>query len=87
MRKPDDDDVQIGREVYRQYIAVTTSGMELMGRGSRRLPSTLRNDEMGNWILICAGLVIVLLTETLGGRNASLVTDCCRRRKGAEREK
>ena len=31
-------DVQIGLEVYRQHIAATNSGMELMGGGSKRLP-------------------------------------------------
>ena len=41
----------------------------------------VRNDKMGNWIWVCEGLVIVFLTETLGGFDASLVAECCRRRK------
>ena len=45
MRKPDADDVQIGLEVYRQHIAETTRGTELVGGGRRRLPRTLRNDD------------------------------------------
>ena len=61
---PDPDDVQIGLEVYRQHIAATTSGMELMGGGSKRLPCNVKSDEMGYWIWICEGLVIVFLTET-----------------------
>ena len=65
IRNPFADAVQIGLEVYRQHIAVTTSGMELMAGGSRRLPCNVRNDEMGIRIGICEGLVIVLLTETL----------------------
>ena len=81
------DDVEIGLEVYRQHIAVTTSGMELAGGGSRRLPRNVRHEEMGNWIWICEGLLIVFLTEMLGGINASLVTECCRQRKEAESEK
>ena len=39
-RDPYADDAQIGLEVCRQHIAVTTSGMELMGGSSRRLPAT-----------------------------------------------
>ena len=65
IRNPFADAVQIGLEVYRQQIAVTTSGMELMGGGSRRLPCIVRNEDMGNWIWICEGLVIVFLTKTL----------------------
>ena len=60
----DADDVQIGLEVYRQHIAVTTSGMELMGGGSERLPCSVKSDELGYWIWMCEGLVIVFLTET-----------------------
>ena len=64
IRNPDADDVQIGLEVYRQHIAATTSGMELICGGSKRLPCNVKSDEMGNWIWICEGLVIVFLTET-----------------------
>ena len=63
-RNPDADDVQIGLEVYRQHIAATTSGMELMGGGSKPLPCNVKSDEMGYWIWICESLVIVLRTET-----------------------
>ena len=63
-RNLDADDVQIGLEVYRQHIAATTSGMELMGGGSKRLPCNVKNDEMDHWIWICGGLVIVFLTDT-----------------------
>ena len=79
IRNPDADDVQIGLEVYRQHIAATTSGRELMGGGSKRLPCNVKSDEMGKWIWICEGLVIVFLTETRhrllssvnGGRESS----------------
>ena len=64
MRNPDADDVQIGLEVYRQHIAATTCGMDLMGGGSKRLPCNVKSDEMGYWIWISEGLVIVFLTET-----------------------
>ena len=50
--------------MYRQHIAATTSGMELMSGGSKRLPCNVESDETGNWILICEGLVVVFLTET-----------------------
>ena len=63
MRNPDADDVQIGLEVYRQHIAATTSGMEPMSGGSKRLPCNVKRDETGNWIWI----------------SCSCVTDCCRR--------
>ena len=36
--------------------------MELMSGGSKRLPCNVKSDEMGNWIWICEGLVIVFLT-------------------------
>ena len=65
IRNPHADAVQIGLEVYRQHIAVTTSGMELMDGGSRRLPCIVRNEVLGNCTWICEGLVIVFLTETL----------------------
>ena len=84
IRNPHTDDAQFGLEVYGQHIAI---GMELMGGGSRRLPSNVKNDEMDNWIWICDGLVIVFLTEMLDGIKASLVTVRCRRRTGAEEEK
>ena len=74
MRNPNADKGQVGLETHRQHIAVTTTGMALMGGGRRRLPRNVRNDEIGNWI--CVGLVVVLLTETLGGLIASFVTDC-----------
>ena len=51
-------------EVYRQHIAGTTSGIEFMSGGSKRLPCTANSDDMGNWTWICEGLVIVFLTET-----------------------
>ena len=44
IRDPDADNVQTGLEVYRQHIALITSGMELMGGGSRRRPRNVRND-------------------------------------------
>ena len=50
--------------VYRQYIAVTTGGMELTGGGSKRLPCNVKSDEVGYWIRICEGSVIVSLAET-----------------------
>ena len=62
-RNPYADDVQVGLEMYRQHIAVTTSGMELMGGGSRRLWRNVRNDEVGTWTWICVGLVVVFLTD------------------------
>ena len=46
-RNPDADDVQIGLEVYRQHLAATTSGMELMSGGSKRLPCNVKSDEIG----------------------------------------
>ena len=71
------DDVQIGLEVYRQHIAATASGMELMGGGSKRLPCNVKSDEMGYWIWICEGLVLVFLTETCrgGARDPSVFRD------------
>ena len=70
------DDAQIGLEVYRQHIVLTTSGMELTDWGSTTAAQCEKR--------ICEGLVIVFLTETLGGLNASLLADGCRRRKGGE---
>ena len=89
IRNPDVDDVQIGLEVYRQHIAVTNSGMELMSGGSKRLPCNVKNDEMGYWIWICEGLVIVFLTETChrllssakGGREGEAMRERLRKRK------
>ena len=45
-------------------FAVSISGMEPMGGGSNRLPCNVKSDEMGYWIWICEGLVIVFLTQT-----------------------
>ena len=44
-RNPDADDVQIGLEVYRQHIAVTTGGMQPTSGGSKRLRCN-ESDEM-----------------------------------------
>ena len=76
--------MQIAHEVYRRHIAVTVGGVELASGGSRRVPRNVTNDKMRNWI--CDGLVIVFLTETLDGFDASFVAECCRRQE-AEREK
>ena len=81
------NNVQTRFDMCRQHMDVATSGMKLMGEGSRRLPRSVRNDEMGNLIWICVGLVIVFLTGVLSGLIPSLVTLCGRRRKGAEEEK
>ena len=51
-------------EVCRRHIAVTTSGMELVGGSSKRLPCNVKSVEMDHWIWICEGLVIMFSTET-----------------------
>ena len=53
-----------GFEMCRQHIGATTSGMELMGGGNRRLLCNVKSDEMCYFIWICEGLVIVFLTDT-----------------------
>ena len=85
IRNPYADDVQIGLEVYSQHIAVSTGGMELLD-GSKRLPRNVRNEEMGNCIRVCDGLVIVFQAETLGGLDGSHVSDCCCRREVVEED-
>ena len=52
--------------------------MELISGGSKRLPCNVKFDEMGNWIWICEGMVIVFPTETRHRLLSSV--------KGAERQ-